>query len=168
MRAPHYREFLEHRPKVDWLEIHSENYFDRGGWDAHVLQRLRADYPISMHGVGLGIGSADGFSEHHLERLRELVERVEPALVSEHLCWGAVGKRHLNDLLPMPLTQEALELVCRRVDHVQNTLGRQILLENVSTYVRFRDDAMSEAEFLAALAARTGCGILLDVNNFHM
>ena len=168
LRAPHYREFLERRPKVGWLEVHTENYLDAGGWDSHVLQLLLRDYPISLHGVGLGLGSARGFSERHLERVRDVVRRVEPALVSEHLCWGAVDDRHLNDLLPMPLTREALDLVCERVDRVQETLGRRILLENVSTYLRYRDDAMSEAEFLAALAARTGCGILLDVNNLYV
>jgi len=168
LRAPHYRTFLEQRPKVDWLEIHSENYFDTGGWDAHVLEQLRQDYPISMHGVGLGLGSAQGFSEAHLKRVYELAQRIEPALISEHLCWDAVGQRHLNDLLPLPLTQQALDLVCQRVDQVQSVLGRQILLENVSTYLRFHDDAMGETEFLAAVVARTGCGILLDVNNLYV
>ncbi len=168
LRAPHYREFLQHRPKVDWLEVHTENYLDQGGWDAHVLEQLRRDYPISLHGVGLGIGSARGFSEQHLQRVRDVVQRIQPALVSEHLCWGAVDDRHLNDLLPMPLTQQALALVCQRVDHVQNTLGRQILLENVSTYLRYRDDALSESEFLAAVAERTGCGVLLDINNLFV
>jgi uncharacterized protein len=168
LRALHYREFLQHRPAVDWLEVHTENYLDQGGWDAHVLEQLRQDYPISLHGVGLGIGSARGFSEQHLQRVRDVVQRVQPALVSEHLCWGAVDDRHLNDLLPMPLTQEALTLVCQRVDHIQNVLGRQILLENVSTYLRYRDDAMSEAEFLAAVAASTGCGVLLDINNLFV
>ncbi len=168
LRAPHYRDFLEQRPEVDWLEVHTENYLDRGGRDAHVLQQLRRDYPISLHGVGMGIGSARGFSESHVQRVCELVERIEPALVSEHLCWGAVDDRHLNDLLPMPLTHEALALVCERVERIQEALGRQILLENVSTYLRYRDDAMSEAEFLAALAARSGCGILLDINNLYV
>lgn len=168
LRAPHYRDFLERRPRVGWLEVHTENYLDAGGWDSHVLRLLRRDYPVSLHGVGLGIGSARGFSEHHLERVSEVVRRIEPALVSEHLCWGTVDDRHLNDLLPMPLTRAALDLVCERVDRVQEKLGRRILLENVSTYLRYRDDAMSEAEFLAVLAARTGCGILLDVNNLYV
>lgn len=168
LRAPHYKDFLERRPKVDWLEVHTENYLDPGGWDAHVLEQLRQDYPISLHGVGMGIGSARGFSERHLQRVGEVVNRIEPALVSEHLCWGAVDDRHLNDLLPMPLTQEALTLVCARVERIQDALGRRILLENVSTYLRYRDDAMSEAEFLAAVAARTGCGILLDINNLYV
>jgi uncharacterized protein (UPF0276 family) len=168
LRAPHYRDFLERRPRVDWLEVHTENFLHPGGWDSHVLERLRHDYPISLHGVGMGIGSARGFSERHLQRVRDAVRRFEPMLVSEHLCWGAIDDRHLNDLLPMPLTREALTLTCERVDRIQEVLGRQILLENVSTYLRYRDDAMSEAEFLAALAARTGCGILLDINNLYV
>ncbi len=168
LRAPHYRAFLEQRPKVDWLEVHTENYFEAGGWDAHVLQTLRAHYPISLHGVGMGIGSARGFSERHLQRVREVVRRIEPVLVSEHLCWGAVDDRHLNDLLPVPLTREALTLICDRIDRIQEVLGRQILIENVSTYLRYRNDAMTEAEFLAAVAARTGCGILLDINNLYV
>ncbi len=168
LRAPHYRRFLEQRPAVDWLEVHTENYFDVGGWDAYVLQQLRQDYSISLHGVGLGIGSAQGFSEQHLQRVREVANRIEPALISEHLCWSAVDDRHLNDLLPLPLTEEALLLVCRRIERIQEVLGRRILLENVSTYLRYRDDAMSEAEFLAAVAARTGCGVLLDINNLYV
>jgi len=168
LRAPHYRAMLEQRPKIDWLEIHSENYFDTGGWDAHVLEQLRQHYPISMHGVGLGIGSAQGFSEHHLQRVHALVERIDPILISEHLCWGAVDHRQLNDLLPLPLTTQALDLVCERVDRIQSLLNRRILLENVSTYLRFHDDAMGESEFLSAVAARTGCGILLDINNLYV
>ncbi|SEN51675.1 hypothetical protein SAMN05428959_102220 [Duganella sp. CF517] len=168
LRAPHYRRFLEQRPRAAWLEVHTENYLDQAGWDHHVLQRLRRDYPISLHGVGLGLGSARGFSEHHLDSVRSLVERVEPVLVSEHLCWGAVGGRHLNDLLPLTLDHAALDLLSARVGRVQDTLKRQLLLENVSTYVRFHRDAMSEAEFMAALAARTGCGLLLDINNLYV
>lgn len=168
LRAPHYREFLEHRPKVDWLEVHTENYFDRGSCDSHVLQRLREHYPISLHGVGLGIGSIRGFSMRHLERMHEVVERVDPVFVSEHLCWGTVDDRHLNDLLPLPLTRQALDLVCERVDRIQMQLRRQILLENVSTYLRYRADTMSEAEFLAEVTRRTGCGVLLDVNNLYV
>jgi uncharacterized protein len=168
LRAPHYRDFLLHQPAVDWLEIHTENYLEAGGWDAHVIEQLRRDYPISLHGVGLGIGSAHGFSEQHLSRVASLARRIEPVLISEHLCWGAVTDRHLNDLLPLALTQEALILVCQRVDRIQEMLGRRILLENVSTYLRYRDDSMTEAEFLATVAARTGCGILLDINNLFV
>lgn len=168
LRAPHYRQFLAQRPRVGWLEVHTENYLDQGGWDWHVLEQLRRDYPVSLHGVGLGLGSARGFSEEHLARVRALVRRVQPALVSEHLCWSAVADRQLNDLLPLVLDEAALALMCARVDRLQEVLGRQVLLENVSTYVRFHADAMSEAEFLAALAARTGCGLLLDINNLYV
>lgn len=168
LRAPHYRDFLERRPAVGWLEVHTENYLEPGGRDAQVLAELRRDYAVSLHGVGLGIGSARGFSELHLQRVADVAERIEPALVSEHLCWDAVDERHLNDLLPMPLSREALALVCERVDRIQEKLRRDILLENVSTYLRYRDDVMSEAEFLAGVAARTGCGILLDINNLYV
>lgn len=168
LRAPHYRQFLDERPKVDWLEVHTENFLCQSGFDWHVLQQLRRDYPFSLHGVGLGLGSARGFSDHHLERVRSLVEQVEPMLVSEHLCWGAVHDRHLNDLLPLALNEAMLDLLSARVGRVQDALRRPILLENVSTYVRFHADSMSEAEFMARLAARTGCGLLLDVNNLYV
>jgi uncharacterized protein (UPF0276 family) len=168
LRAPHYRQLLEERPPVGWLEIHTENYLARSGWDWHVLQSLRRDYPVSLHGVGLGLGSVHGFSEDHLERVRQLAAAIEPALVSEHLSWGALRDRQLNDLLPLRLDAAALGLVSARVERVQEALKRRILVENVSTYLRFAGDAMSEAEFLAALARRTGCGILLDVNNLYV
>jgi uncharacterized protein (UPF0276 family) len=168
LRPPHYRQFLEQRQPVGWLEVHTENFLSRSGWDWHVLRTLRRDYAFSLHGVGLGLGSARGFSEQHLERVRQLVEQVEPALVSEHLCWGALGDRQLNDLLPMPLTRASLDLVCERVTRVQEVLKRRILVENVSTYVRFRDDCLGEAQFLAEVVRRTGCGALLDVNNLYV
>ncbi|BBB61497.1 hypothetical protein UNDKW_3224 [Undibacterium sp. KW1] len=170
LRTQHYRDFLHASAPVtaDWLEVHSENYFGDGGYDLHVLQTLRQDYPLSLHGVGMGLGSAQGYSDLHISRLQRLIERTEPALVSEHLCWGAIAGRHLNDLLPLPLMQSALDLVCERVDELQARLCRQVLIENVSTYLRFAQDDMSEAEFLATLAKRTGCGILLDINNLYV
>ena len=170
LRVPHYRRLLEEgaAPGLGFLEVHTENYLARSGWDWHVLQSLRRDYPLSLHGVGLGLGSARGFSDAHLERVRGLVEAVDPFLVSEHLSWGALADRQLNDLLPVTLDAAALALLCERVDRVQSLLGRRLLVENVSTYVRFRADTMSEAEFLAELARRTGCGILLDVNNLSV
>lgn len=168
LRAPHYRQFLEQRPAAGWLEVHTENFLDQAGWDWHVLAQLRRDYAVSLHGVGLGLGSARGFSRAHLARVRALVARVEPVLVSEHLCWGAVGDRQLNDLLPMALDDAALGLLSARVAQVQDALGRELLIENVSSYVRFRADAMSEAQFMAALARRTGCKLLLDVNNLYV
>ncbi|GGC85499.1 MNIO family bufferin maturase [Undibacterium terreum] len=168
LRSRHYQDFLRAPVDINWLEVHSENYFSDGGYDLHVLQHLRRDYAVSLHGVGLGIGSAQGFSEVHLQRLKQLADRVQPGLVSEHLCWGAISGRHMNDLLPMPLVNEALDLVCARVDLSQNVLRRRILLENVSTYLRFAGDDMLEAAFLAEVARRTGCGILLDINNLYV
>lgn len=168
LRARHYRDFLQHRPAVDWLEIHTENYLQSGGWDRYVLFKLRSDYAFSLHGVGLGLGSAKGFDADHLQRVAQLVREVEPALVSEHLCWSATADRHLNDLLPLPLSNQALNLVCERVDRVQQLLQRTILLENVSTYLRYLADEMSEIQFLVEVAQRTGCGILLDVNNLYV
>jgi hypothetical protein len=169
LRACHYRDFLDHRPAVDWIEVHSENYFGDGGRDLQVLERLRADYPLSLHGVGLGLGSAtDEFFDAHLARLAALVKRFQPALVSEHLCWAAVPGRHFNDLLPLPLTAAALARMGQRVDAMQEALGRPVLIENVSTHLRFAADQMGETDFLAQLARRTGCGILLDVNNLYV
>ena len=168
LRQPHYREVFERRPALAFLEVHSENFFLDGGASMHALERARDAYPLSLHGVGLSLGSADRLADAHLAKLKRLVDRVEPALVSEHLCWGAVGGVHFNDLLPLPHTGEALALLAARIDHVQSTLGRRILVENLSAYVAFRDDDMSETAFLAELARRTGCGLLLDLNNLHV
>ncbi|HKO87665.1 MAG TPA: DUF692 domain-containing protein [Burkholderiales bacterium] len=167
LRAAHYRDFLQGSPEAAWLEVHSENYFGDGGYDLHVLEQVRARYPLSLHGVGLSLGSADGLRETHLNKLKTLVDRMEPAFVSEHLCWGAHGGQHFNDLLPLPYTEEALALTCTRVDQVQNTLGRRILVENISTYLAYRA-SQDEFEFLAALSKRSGCGILLDINNIYV
>ena len=133
-----------------------------------MLEQLATHYPISLHGVGLSLGSTDSLAEAHLAKLVRLTQRIEPALVSEHLCWGAIGERHFNDLLPLPYTGEALDLMVQRVERVQEALGRPILIENVSAYLRFRADELSEGEFLAELARRSGCDILLDVNNFYV
>jgi uncharacterized protein (UPF0276 family) len=168
LRAPHYREILEGRPGIGWVEAHSENYFGRGGQPLHYLQRVRNHYALSLHGVGLSLGSADGLSRTHLCQLKALVQRFDPALVSDHLCWGAVGGRHLNDLLPLPYTEEALALVCVNIDQAQGFLGRQILVENVSSYLQFSDSHIPEWEFIAEVARRTGCGLLLDVNNIYV
>jgi uncharacterized protein len=168
LRAAHYREFLDGRPDVGWLEVHSENYFGEGGFDLHVLEHVRRDYPLSLHGVGLSLGSTDGLRETHLKKLQRLVARFEPLLVSEHLCWGAYGGRHFNDLLPLPYTEEALALMVTRVEQVQSLLGRRILVENVSSYLEYRDSSLPELEFAAELARRSGCGILLDINNLYV
>jgi uncharacterized protein (UPF0276 family) len=168
LRAAHYGDFLAGRPRIGWLEVHSENYFGAGGYDLHVLEHVRRDYPLSLHGVGLSLGSADGLRERHLAKLQKLVERVDPLLVSEHLCWGAHGERHFNDLLPLPYTDEALALMAGRVEQVQSILRREILIENVSGYLQYRDSAMPELEFVAEVARRSGCGILLDINNLYV
>lgn len=173
LRARHYRDFLDGQPDAAWLEVHSENYFGEGGHDLSVLEQLRSRYPLSLHGVGLALGSAataddDARVARHLAKLKRLVERIEPAVVSEHLCWGAHRGRHFNDLLPLPYTEEALAHMTTRVHRMQDALGRRVLIENVSSYVAFRASDLSEGEFLAELARRSGCGILLDVNNFYV
>ncbi|HKT98967.1 MAG TPA: DUF692 domain-containing protein, partial [Paraburkholderia sp.] len=168
LRHAHYGAFMQVPPSVGWVEVHSENYFGDGGYDLHVLETVRCDLPVSLHGVGLGPGSAAPLDEAHLARLKRLVERIEPALVSEHLCWGATPQAALHDLLPMPLTQASLDHLCTRVAQMQDTLCQRVLIENVSTYVRFRIDAYGETAFLAELARRTGCGVLLDVNNLYV
>lgn len=168
LRAPHIAQVLEERPPVPWFEVHSENYFAKGGAAHAALERIRADYPLSLHGVGLSLGSADQLDLAHLARLKQLVERYQPALVSDHICWGAIGDVHLNDLLPLPCTREALALMVSRVQQVQDALGREFLVENVSSYLNFRDAEMPESAFVAELVRRSGCGLLLDVNNVYV
>ena len=168
LRAPHCREIIDTRPDIAWVEVHSENYFGDGGQPHQFLERIRRDHPLSLHGVGLAIGSAAPLDRGHLDKLVRLIARYEPGLVSEHLCWGAAGGRHLNDLLPLPYTEEALAHVCGRIEQTQAHLGRQILIENVSSYLQFRHSTIPEWEFLAEVAARSGCAILLDVNNIYV
>jgi uncharacterized protein len=168
LRAPHVAKVRDERPAVGWFEVHSENYFVDGGPALASLDAIRADYPIALHGVGLSLGSADPLDGEHLRRLKRLAARVQPAAVSEHLCWGRIDGRHLNDLLPLPFTEEALSLVCDRVDAVQGALGCPLLVENISAYVRFESDAMAEWDFVAEVARRTGCKLLYDVNNVYV
>lgn len=167
LRFQHHRAVAERRPDVGWLEVHTENYMGGGG-PARYLGDIRRDYPVSFHGVGLSLGSAEGLDSAHLERVRQAVDRFEPALVSEHLSWSVVNGRFLADLLPLPMTEEALDVVCRHVDQVQALLQRSILVENPSSYLRYRHSTIPEWEFLGAVAARTGCGILCDVNNIYV
>lgn len=167
LRAPHVAEVLATGPAVGWWEIHAENYLG-GGLARRRLEAIRRAYPVSLHGVGLSLGSADGLDRHHLDRVRRLVEWLEPALVSEHLAWSTAGGAYLNHLLPMPYTDESLALLTRHVDHVQEALGRRLLVENPSSYLRFRHSPVPEPEFLAALAHHTGCGLLCDVNNVYV
>lgn len=168
LRGPYHSEIINRRPPIAWLEAHSENYFAEDGIARGALERIRPNYPLSLHGVGLSIGSTDPLDEEHLRRLRALVDCIEPALVSEHLSWGAVGGRHLNDLLPLPYTEEALEHMVRRIQEVQDALKRPILIENISSYLEFVDSAIPEHEFLAAVSRKSGCGLLLDINNIYV
>jgi len=168
LRAPHYGEILATRPDVGWFEAHSENYFGDGGQPLYFLERVRSLYPLSLHGVGLSLGSADDLDREHLRKLKSLVARFEPALVSEHLSWGAFAGRHFNDLLPLPYTEEALRIVSAHVRQTQDVLGRQILVENISAYLRFQHATMDEADFISALVSASGCGVLLDVNNLYV
>jgi uncharacterized protein (UPF0276 family) len=168
LRAQHHAEIVACRPAVGWFEAHTENYFAAGGAQRSYLERIRASYALSLHGVGLSIGSTDPLDRAHLRKVGRLVRQFEPMLVSEHLSWSSVDGRFTNDLLPLPYTVEALEHMISRVANVQDALGRQVLIENVSSYLQFKHSTLSEWEFLATLAERSGCGILLDVNNVYV
>jgi uncharacterized protein len=168
LRTPHVSEVLAQRPDVPFFEVHSENYYLDGGPALAALARIRADYPLSLHGVGMSLGSTDPLDRLHVEKLRTLIARIEPALVSEHLCWSGVAGRNLNDLLPLPYTEEALALACTRVSELQERLGREVAIENISSYLTFADSSIPEWDFVAALARRTGCKVLLDVNNVYV
>jgi uncharacterized protein (UPF0276 family) len=171
LRQPHYRAFCEGETAcsaADFVEVHSENFFAQGGAARAVLASVRSDWPVSLHGVGLGLGNALGARAQHLAKLKALVDWIEPVLISEHVCWTADGAAAYNDLLPLPHTREALSVLCDQIDQTQNALARSILIENATAYVRFAGDEMTEAAFLAEAHARTGCGILLDVNNLYI
>jgi uncharacterized protein len=168
LRAIHHDALVAERPTVGWIEAHTENYFHEGGAAARALERARSDYPLSLHGVGLGLGSVDGIDREHLARVKRAIARFQPALVSEHACWGHAGGEFFNDLLPLPYTDEAVELLARQVDVAQDALGMPLLIENVSAYVTFEHSHLHEWEFLAAVAANSGCGLLLDVNNVYV
>lgn len=168
LRAAHYDEFLATRPPVGWVEVISENLHAEGGRQPAVLEAVRRDYPLSLHGVGLSLGSADPLDRGHLARLARLVARFEPALVSEHASWSSVDGVFANDLLPLPLDEESLAHLVSRVGQVQDALGRELLVENVSTYLRPGRCTMSEWEFHVELARRAGCRLLLDVNNVYV
>ncbi len=168
LRTVHYEEILAGHPGVDWFELLSENYLIPGGKPLRYLDRIRADYPVVMHGVSLSIGSSDPLDQDYLRALKALADRVSPHWISDHLCWTGVGGKNTHDLLPLPYTEEALDQVVARVHAVQDALGRRILLENVSSYVSYRDSELTEWEFLAEIARRADCLILLDVNNIYV
>jgi uncharacterized protein (UPF0276 family) len=167
LRAPHMAEVAERHPAVGWLEVHAENYMGFGP-AFRALERLRGDYPLSLHGVGLSLGGASGIDDTHLARLKRLADSLDPFLVSEHLAWCDVGGIYLNDLIPLPCTEESLTLMSDHVDIVQGRLGRRILIENPAAYLRYSHSPIPEAEFLVALVKRTGCGLLCDINNIHV
>ena len=167
LRQAHVAEVLARRPSQVWFEVHAENYM-HDPRAAAVLDRIREFAEIALHGVALSLGSATGLDTEHLGRLKQLVQRWEPFLISEHLAWSEVDGAYLNDLLPLPYTQESLRVLVANVEHMQNELGRRVLIENPSGYLRFRDSTLEEAEFLSELARRTGCGVLCDINNIQV
>ena len=168
LRREHFDRVLSDRTGVDWFEVISENYMVKGGRPLHILERVRRDYPLVLHGVSLSIGSTDPLDRGYLDRLRDLAARIEPAWVSDHLCWTSIGGHNSHDLLPLPYTEETLEHVVSRLGEVQEHLGRRIALENASTYLRFAASSIPEWEFLSEVAQRADCGILLDVNNVYV
>jgi uncharacterized protein (UPF0276 family) len=168
LRTTHYTQFLEERPPVAWVEAISENFMGLGGRPLAVLEKVRRDRPVVLHGVGLSIGAVEPFDARYLKEWKELVQRIEPAMVSDHLCFGAHGGRFVHDLLPMPFTEEAVKHTVQRVQQVQEHLGRQIMLENVSSYLTYPTSTMTEWEFLSAICNQADCGILLDLNNIYV
>lgn len=168
LRSLHHEEVLVTQPPVAWLEVHTENYFCEGGKPLHYLERIRAHYPISFHGVNLSIGSTDELNWQHLKRLKELMIKIDPCLVSDHLAWTSLDGQYFHDLLPLPFTEEVIKHVSTRIKQIQDYLGRQILIENISQYIQFPHSTLSEVECLVAIAQESACGILLDVNNVYV
>ncbi len=168
LKAQHYHEILETKPDVGWFEFHPENYMGAGGPPHKYLSAIRESYPLSLHGVSLSLGSAEPLNQEHLKHLRHLIHRYEPDLVSEHIAWCSLGGTYFDDLIALPYTEETLNIVCDHVSETQDFLGRQILVENPATYLQFQQSEIPEPEFLLAVIKRTGCGILLDVNNAYV
>ena len=169
LRTQHFEVITSEWPKsIDWFEGISENFMDSGGRPLYILEEVRKHYPIALHGVSLSIGSTDPLNQEYLKKLKALVDRIDPAIVSDHLCWTGVDGEVLHDLLPLPYTEEALEHVANRVNQVQDSIGRRMLIENVSTYITYKHSTMPEWEFLTAITKKTGCGLLLDINNIYV
>lgn len=168
LRREHYIHVIENRPSIGWFEMNTENFMVDGGWPLQVLEHVRANYPIVFHGVSMSIGSTDALNLEYLRDLDRLAKRFEPAWISDHLCWTGVGSHNLHDLLPLPYTEEAVMHVAERIRRVQETLGRPILIENVSSYVQYKSSQLAEWEFLTAVAEEGDCGILLDINNIFV
>jgi uncharacterized protein (UPF0276 family) len=167
LRSPHLAEILHNRPSMGWLEVHAENCMNFGP-AAAAIARVRGDYTLSVHGVGLSLGSARGIDEDHLKRLSDVCQRLAPAMVSEHVAWSVGDGIYLNDLLPVPHDEEALAIVCRNIERTQDAIKRPILIENLAAYVGFARSTMAEPQFLSEIASRTGCGLLLDINNVYV
>ena len=168
LRPPHVAHVIDSLPSTPWFEVHSENFFAPGGEMMHLLERVREHYPISLHGVGLSLGTGERLYQEHLLQLAQLVNHIQPGLVSEHISWGGAGSYHLNTLLPLPYTEESLDLMVERVDAAQHTLGRPMLVENASTYLEYKHSTIPEWDFVTQLARRSGCLILLDINNIYV
>ena len=168
LRTDHYNSILESKPNVDWFEALSENYMIPGGKPLYYLDRIRTDYPVVMHGVSMSIGSTSPINQHYLRDLKQLADRIQPAWISDHLCWTGVHGQNMHDLLPLPYTEEAAKHVAERVKIVQDFLGRQILLENVSSYASYIDSSMTEWEFISQISNDADCLLLLDVNNIYV
>jgi uncharacterized protein (UPF0276 family) len=168
LRKEHYADFLATRVPVDFVEVISENFMVEGGQPRHILRQVRERHPVALHGVSMSVGSADGLRRDYLLRLKALVDEIEPLFVSDHLSWSRIGAFNSHDLLPVPYTDEALEVVCNNIDMAQNILGRTMLFENPSSYLAFDGASMTEWEFLAAMTKRTGCELLLDLNNVYV
>ena len=168
LRTPHFSALEQDKPAIPWLEVPIDNYMIAGGQALQHLERIRRDYPITFHGVGMSLGSVDPLNTNYLRRLRQLLRRFEPAWLSDHLCWTSVDGHYLHELLPLPYVDEAVQHVSRRIREVQDFLGRRLLIENVSSYLQFTHSHMQEWEFLAAVAEAADCDILLDINNIHV
>jgi len=168
LRSPHYQSVLETRPDIGFLEVHSENYFNEHSKNHHYLEQIAPHYPMSFHGIGLSLGSSEVISNQHLKNLKKLIDRFQPALVSDHLSWCSLQGNFFNDLLPIPYTQEALDCFVTNVNQVQDFLQRQILVENPSSYLEYKNFEFSEPEFINQLSQRTGCGLILDLNNIYV
>ncbi len=168
LRSPHIAEIITSQPPIGWLEIHSENYFNPHSLARQQLRQLQSHYPISCHGIGLSLGSTDPLNLEHLQQLKQLITEAKPFLISDHLSWSSVDGQFFNDLLPLPYTEEALDNFCDKVDQVQHALNRQMLIENPSSYLQFQHSTIPEWEFLMAVQRRTGCGLLLDLNNIYV
>jgi len=168
LRSPHYQEVMKDNPDIAWFEVHSENFFAEGGMSVFLLEQIREKYPVSFHGVGLSLGASEGLDVKHLEKLKKLVDKFNPGLLSEHISWSNIGGNTLNDLLPLPYTKESLACLVDNIKHFQDFIGRNVLIENPSSYLEFNESTMSEWEFINEAISQSGCGLLLDVNNIFV